>query len=103
VLGPVLKRMALALPYEDCVVIRDCLATSGEIFKELGVSGAAVNDPWDQLEAMAEADEYDAGTVAKRAGEGGHAREALSKAERVSGYFESNPDLYDEYLSSRNG
>lgn len=97
-LGPVLKRMAENMSFEDCVVIRDCLATSGEIFKELGLPGAVNNDPWAQFEAELEADDA---RVAKRNGGRSEARTELSKAERVSGFFDTNPDAYDEYLSSR--
>lgn len=101
-LGPVLKRMAESMSYDDCVVIRDCLTTSGEIFKELGVPGAVENDPWTEIEAMAEADDAADARIAKRNGARPAGREDVSKAERVSTYFESRPDLYDEYLSSRN-
>lgn len=87
VLGPVLMRMAEALPYADCAVIDKALTISGEIYNELGRGGESdVNDPFTQIE------EFAAGSIGKRDG-----MADISKEQATVAFFESNPDAYNEY------
>jgi hypothetical protein len=90
-LGPVMKRMAEELSYEDCAVIHKCLEAAGAaLFTVIGADGGGANS--DVMEAVTaysaeafgkSADEIDEATVAKA--------------------FDMNPDAYDQYLSAQRG
>lgn len=90
-LGPVLKRAAEALSYEDCTVIAkalDSASAATEMFEEIGRQGGGSNsDVFQQVEAVID------GQVAK----GDSSREGL-----ISKLFDENPDAYDEYLAEQN-
>jgi len=91
-LGPVLKRMAEAMSFEDCEVIHKALTSSGEaLFAEVGtIGGGDNNDPMAQVEAAIEAG------IQKNA-DGGK----ISKAEATTEFFTQNPEAYDEWLAGR--
>jgi hypothetical protein len=91
-LGPVLKRCAESLSYEDCAVIHKALSAAGEgLFDEVGVQGSGSNNEiFSEVEAMA-------GEVSKAfSGD-----TELSKAAAIEQVFASNPAAYDEYLATR--
>lgn len=89
-LGPVLKRMAESLSYEDCSVIHKALTAAGEmIFAEIGTQGAAdTQDIYSMVEGLAE------GAVSKAFQE---ADTEVSKAAAIEQLFTENPREYDEY------
>jgi hypothetical protein len=88
-LGPVLMRMAEAMSYQDCSVINKALTTSGAIAKEFGATGQADNDdPFTAIEQQLEAE------VSKNAGDG-------SRAQRLTAFFDDNPDAYERYRAER--
>lgn len=95
-LGPVMKRMAEAMSYEDCAVIAKVFdATSEILFSELGITGdstEAGQDPY--YEAVAHAEQI----VAKAAKSGDT---ELAKAASIEDFYAANPAAYDEYLNSR--
>jgi hypothetical protein len=92
-LGPVLKRCAENLSYEDCAVIHKALSSAGEmIYAEVGVQGSGSNnDIFNEVDYFAEE------AVSKAFGND----EEISKAEAIEKIFELNPAAYDEYLATR--
>jgi hypothetical protein len=88
-LGPVLMRMAEGLSYDDCAVIHKALTTSGALLVEAGAAGQADNnDPLTAIEEQLERE------VSKNAGEG-------SRAQRLTAFFDDNPDAYERYRAER--
>jgi hypothetical protein len=92
-LGPVLKRCAETLSYEDCAVIHKALSAAGEgLFAEVGVQGSGSNNEiFSEVDAMAQ-------EVSKAFSDKGT---EISKAKAVEQIFAENPAAYDEYLSTR--
>jgi hypothetical protein len=87
VLGPVLMRMAETMTYDDCAVVHKALSTAGAaLFDEVGFIGGGDNqDVMSMVSAFLDED------ISKSA-------EKVSKAEKMSEFFSSNPAAYDEYL-----
>jgi hypothetical protein len=85
VLGPVLQRMAETMSYDDCAVIHKALSSAGTaLFDEVGfIGGADNNDVMSQVDAFLEE------SVSKS--------ESISKADKVSEFFSTNPEAYDQY------
>ena len=93
-LGPVLMRMAESMDYADCAVIHKALTSSGQLLTEIGKSGGGSNaDPFGQI------DELLGGEVSKAYGEDS----TLSKAHKVTSYFDDNPEAYEQYRAARAG
>lgn len=94
VLGPVLKRMAEALSYEDCTVIAKALevgsAATEEYFEEIGKRGGGANS-----DVFLQVEEYANTQISKS--------EGTSREDLVSKAFEENPDAYEQYLAERQG
>lgn len=91
-LGPVLKRAAEYLPYEDCVVLNKAFEAAGEqsanLFQEIGKQGMGSNpDPFGIVEALVDVSQ----PVAKADGS------QFSQAEMIAKAFADNPAAYDEY------
>ena len=89
-LGPVLKRAAEALSYEDCEVIAKALDSASaaiEFLDEIGTPGLGSNS-----DVLANVDAFIDQGVSK----GDFSREQL-----VSKTFEDNPEAYDAYLAER--
>lgn len=86
-LGPVLKRMADALPEEDLELVDRILsaAGSGALYDELGSNGVGSSNVMEQINAMA----------FQAVGKGDL---DLSPEAAISGIFDENPAAYDEYL-----
>lgn len=87
VLGPVLKRAAESLSYEDCEVLAVALDSAsgvGDLFDEIGGGAGSNSDVFDAVEQQI-------------------AKSATVDADAISKAFESNPDLYDEYLREQSG
>jgi hypothetical protein len=94
-LGPVLKRMAENMSFEDCVVIDKALNSAGNmLFTELGFTGGGTEDGTDP---MAQAEAAAAERIAKSAG----TDHTISKAEAVESFYADNPAAYDDYLANR--
>ena len=92
VLGPVLKRMAETLSYEDCEVVAkalDSASVAREMFEDLGSTGLGSNS-----DVLTQVDQIIDGYVAKSGN--GETREQL-----VAKTFEMNPEAYDDYLRER--
>lgn len=92
VLGPVLKRMAETLSYEDCEVVAKALDSASvvrEMFEDLGSAGLGSNS-----DVLTQVDQIIDGYVAKSGN--GETREQL-----VAKTFEMNPEAYDDYLRER--
>lgn len=89
-LGPVLKRAAELLSKADNAVLFKALSASGEmLFTELGFSGGGDNaDIMSQVTAAIE------GQVSKSDG-------TASKEQLITKAFETDPSLYEQYLSDR--
>ena len=87
-LAPVLMRMAETMSYDDCAVIHKALTVSGRtIFDEVGFIGGG-----DNLDVMSQVSAFLDEDISKSA-DGN-----ISKAERMSEFFTTNPAAYDEYL-----
>lgn len=87
VLGPVLKRMAESMSYEDCEVIHKALSAAGEtIYDEVGFIGGG-----DNVDVMSKVDAFLSERVEK-------SDTKVSKAQLTTEFFRENPDAYDEYL-----
>lgn len=88
-LGPVMKRAAEVLPYEDCVILNKAFEIAGEAaataFDEIGKSAGSNLDPFGVVSYVTE------GKV------------DVSKAGDVEQYFLDNPEAYDEYEQARRG
>lgn len=84
-LGPVMKRAAEALSYEDCEVLHKAFSTSSDIFTEVGFGGEAdMNDPLAAIEGYANGElQKDANGV------------VISKEAAVVDYFNQNPGAYN--------
>lgn len=92
-LGPVLMRMAETMDEQDCLVIAKALdsatAVADTYLDEIGNRGGGSNsDVFDQVEALLDQE------VAKG---------DLGREEAVTGFFETNPQAYDDYLAERQG
>lgn len=92
-LGPVLMRMAETMSYEDCSVVAKALDAASEAFEylqgEIGFDGGGSNN-----EVLGRVDAYLDEQVSK-------ASEPVNKAAAMESFFDTNPDAYDEYVSSR--
>jgi len=85
VLGPVLQRMADTMSYDDCSVIHKALSSAGSaLFAEVGTIGGG-----DNLDVMSQVDAFLEQAVSKS--------ESISKAAKVTEFFATNPDAYDQY------
>lgn len=92
-LGPVLKRLAEYMDYEDCVVIAkalDSASAANELLDEIGTSGLGSNS-----NVLADVDSFLEQGVSKAFGG--------TREEQVSKTFEMNPEAYDAYLAERSG
>lgn len=96
VLGPVLKRCAESLSYEDCEVIHKALSSAGAAFDELGGSGVGSTDVLRDVD-------YLLGDQFEEIGKSVAGAEDLSQEQAIAKAFEMNPGAYDEYLASRRG
>lgn len=91
-LGPVLKRAAEYLSYEDCEVIAKALDSASEaveLLDEIGNPGLGHNS-----DVMSSVDAFLDSNVSKG---------NWTNEEMVSKVFEENPYAYDEYLAERQG
>lgn len=88
-LAPVLQRMAETMSYEDCSVIHKALTSAGSrLFDEVGfIGGADNNDIMSQVDAFLEE------SVSKS--------ESISKADKVTEFFSTNPEAYDQYVADK--
>jgi hypothetical protein len=91
-LGPVLMRMAETMSYDDCAVIAKALDAASEAFEyiqsEVGYQGGGSNN-----EVITAVDAFLEESVSKG---------DISKASAMEGFFDDNPEAYDEYMASRN-
>jgi hypothetical protein len=90
VLGPVLKRAAEALDRADCEVLAkalDSASAAGDLFEEVGKSGAGSNsDVFQSVEAK----------ISESISKGDTSKEQL-----ITKAFLDNPAAYDEYLAEQ--
>jgi len=96
-LGPVLYRVVETMAPADAAVIAKALEAAGELsgsfFDEIGQQGGGSNgDVMQAVDAMA------GDVVSKADGD-----MDISKAQAITGVFDSNPDAYGDYLRDRRG
>jgi hypothetical protein len=88
-LAPVLRDIAEYLPYEHGAIIHKALSAAGDmLFDEIGTQGAGSNN-----DVLNEVNAFIDQNVSKS--------DDISKAEATEAIFDSNPQAYDEYISTR--